>query len=417
MAVDTPTSYTISCSINDSGFGSAVALSKTGPWALMGALNCNTPQDKGLYYWYAQISTLADINASENSSSQGNTTCPTTQDSIGTRGQFVAINQKADSFIIGCQNCNAGVGIFATSTASPPANIINSTATITGLTGLGYSVATGGDYFIVGGKGFFDIYYDDSETLKNVYHNYNSLFPSQNFSVDINDDTIPIVIVGIPSSATTPGIAYVYQKNTTTGNWESIDSFASNDKTEGFGKSVSINAAGDTIAVGAPDKNTVYVYKQTSSQNWSSAFTLTSPSNLASQFGYSVDVQGDRIIVGAPGGTSGNGVAYVFQGSKLIKILNSGTLSQTPSSANGFGFSVSIALDVLNGKDIAIVGSPKENSNDGKVYLFDVTPSKSSSSTNLTGLWITLAVGGFFGITALILYILYKKRLLPKLGK
>jgi hypothetical protein len=137
---------------------------------------------------------------------------------------------------------------------------------------------------------------------------------------------------------------------------------------DNFGTSVSIS--GDTVVVGAPydddngkrDSGSAYVFTRSSSGVWSQQAKLTAEaeSGKGDQFGRSVSVSGDTVVVGAPyddnDGESDSGSAYIFTRSSsnvwsLMKQLTPG--SQDAGDGNNFGSSVSIDADVV------VIGVPK----------------------------------------------------------
>jgi hypothetical protein len=134
-----------------------------------------------------------------------------------------------------------------------------------------------------------------------------------------------------------------------------------------FGFSVSVD--GDTAAVGAPfdddaatDAGSVYVFVR-SGGAWSFQQKLTNPSqNTSDQFGYDVDVLGDTIVVGEPNDdqqTTDAGRVYVYNRS-------GGSWTTIQSISNPFGqpfsnFGWSVSID---GNDM-IVGIPFLNFNRG----------------------------------------------------
>jgi hypothetical protein len=221
-------------------------------------------------------------------------------------------------------------------------------------------------------------------------------------SVTISGDTIVVgvplethsivLIPGIPPiipdrfvPGTNAGAAYVFERSGT--NWSQQASFISDMVVlrGQFGSSVAM--AGDTIAVGEPAGRftngvlgTVHVLVRNGT-NWSYQATL--PSNggigvgedfasLADQFGASVAISGDTIVVGAPSEDSNatevngsgtndlafnSGAAYVFARSgtnwtqqAYLKASNTGT-------NDFFGASVAVAGDRI------IIGATGEDSN------------------------------------------------------
>ena len=110
-------------------------------------------------------------------------------------------------------------------------------------------------------------------------------------------------------------------------------------------------------------------------------FSLTNP--VGGEFlGTDVDIQGDKVLIGARGDDSfgeDSGAAYLFDAASgdLVQSLS----ASTPEANDGFGFSVGIDGNRL------VVGAPgaTDNGNEGGiVYLFeasDLEPSKTISGT------------------------------------
>ena len=164
---------------------------------------------------------------------------------------------------------------------------------------------------------------------------------------------------------------------------------------------------GSFAAVGAPGQEVggfasgaVFVYEKTNG-GWSGPAVLSPPSPKgAEQFGTSVAMSGDTLVVGAPGWTDsfGNieGRAFVYERSSG----NSWTLADTVSAGlNGesgadFGQSVSIS------GDYAILGAPYEDSgtpNAGAAYVFVRGSTDWGSGTRLTRSGGTRTAGDAFG--------------------
>ena len=202
-------------------------------------------------------------------------------------------------------------------------------------------------------------------------------------SVAVDDDTIAVGAYGKDdNSITDSGLVYVFVKSggaawaTTT---ETVQLRASdraaNDK---FGRSVAVDT--DTMVVGASgDQNTVggaevstgsaYVFTKPNTGWANSGGTETAKLTASDgadsdQFGRSVAVDGDTIVVGAHQNDDGgedSGSIYVF-----IKPTNgwtdtTGTVKLTASNAaTGDRFGIALALDV----DTALVAAPRNDAND-----------------------------------------------------
>ena len=138
-------------------------------------------------------------------------------------------------------------------------------------------------------------------------------------SVAIDGDTL---VVGEPSSTADghvgQGAAYVF---TRTGDvWSQPVKLTASDGTEGDGLGICVSVSGDTVVSGAPARDVggsdaqgaVYVFTR-SGGVWSQQAELTasdgSPTDL---FGWSCDVDGDTLLVGALGVSQFRGSSYVF---------------------------------------------------------------------------------------------------------
>jgi hypothetical protein len=222
------------------------------------------------------------------------------------------------------------------------------------------------------------------------------------YSVSISGD---YAIVGAPyedqdaaggNTASAAGSAYIF-KNDGADNWTEIEKIVASDRAGNdlFGRSVSIS--GDYAIVGAPYEDedaaggnnasiagSAYIFKNDGADNWTEIEKIVASDRAADdQFGYSVSISGDYVIVGAYGededAAGGNnasiaGSAYIFKNDgadnwgQIQKIVASDR-----ASGDYFGRSVSIS------GDYAIVGAPYEDedaaggnnaTNAGSAYIF-----------------------------------------------
>ena len=145
-----------------------------------------------------------------------------------------------------------------------------------------------------------------------------------------------------------------------------------------FGRSVSIDAG--TVVVGArlddddgSDSGSAYVYRTTDGWDTYTEIKLTASDAAASdQFGVSVAIDGDTIVVGANwdnDGGSRSGSAYVFRTtdggatySQVVKLTASDA-----SSSDYFGTSVAIDGNTI------VVGAYYKDDSTGAVYVFRTT--------------------------------------------
>jgi len=135
------------------------------------------------------------------------------------------------------------------------------------------------------------------------------------------------------------------------------------------GPTIALGADGDDTA-SASEVGSVYLFNANTGQQ---VRKITHPTATAfAYFGYSVDVDGGSVAVGAPRITgSGNtdpGEAFLFDaatGSQLFEFFPS-----DPNPDDGFGHDVAIS------DGVAVVGAPRNSSdgfNAGAAYLFDTT--------------------------------------------
>ena len=137
---------------------------------------------------------------------------------------------------------------------------------------------------------------------------------------------------------------------------------------------------GDTIVVGAPrdDDNdadgsgSVYVFIKDTGGVWNQTKLTASDAAIADGFGWSVGIDGDTIVVGVPydddNDADGSGSVYVFT-KDTGGVWNQTKLTASDAAiADGFGTSVGIDGDTI------VVGAPGDDDNSasdsGSVYVF-----------------------------------------------
>jgi hypothetical protein len=217
-----------------------------------------------------------------------------------------------------------------------------------GLDLFGYSVAANGQLVVIGAP-----YRDASTTLQNngavylfSYHSDSATWVQEAMvtaadggatndrfgtSVAMSRD---VLVVGAPyvnasTTVTSTGAAYVFRVSfnqaaqTWTCTQEAKLTVSNANKGDQFGGSVAVN--GDTIVVGAPGANAVYVYGFDGSTWVQEGTPLTGGSTAAGdRFGASVAFSGDALAVGAPAdddacvgdSSCDSGAVYVFRGTQ-----------------------------------------------------------------------------------------------------
>lgn len=144
-----------------------------------------------------------------------------------------------------------------------------------------------------------------------------------------------------------------------------------------FGLSVAID--GDTIVVGAPgadaaatDAGAIYVFEDEGGK-FSETAVLTPGDAVGRDFlGSAVDVLGDRLIGGAPrDSVHPAGTLFVFERVAGVWTFSESLTRDTPTTKgvatdlNNFGMAISL------GPDRIAVGAPEDDNRRGVVYLFD----------------------------------------------
>ncbi|MBD3360775.1 hypothetical protein GF366_03160 [Candidatus Peregrinibacteria bacterium] len=146
-----------------------------------------------------------------------------------------------------------------------------------------------------------------------------------------------------------------------------------------FGFSVGSDASNRYFVVGAPDKSgggAAYVfYRGTGYEQMAKLTASDGASN--DEFGYSVAIHHDFIVVGAPGDDSDEGSAYVFEfdkgGTETWNQL--AKLTASDGAANDrLGTSIDIYdISTHNSDETVVVGAEHDGSSAGKVYVYENT--------------------------------------------
>ncbi len=168
------------------------------------------------------------------------------------------------------------------------------------------------------------------------------------------------------------GRVYIYTADAN-GQWSLQASLQTPDtnKADAFGGSLALD--GDWLVVGAPgspSEGRAYIYKRTGTV-WSLTQTLNpDPSTpIPPAFGTSVAIDGIRLLVGAPGDTFASGSVYIYDlvGSNWVKAADKLT---GPSPLTAFGFSVALdGMTALIGGTL-IDGMPNAENVSGKAYVY-----------------------------------------------
>ncbi len=178
-----------------------------------------------------------------------------------------------------------------------------------------------------------------------------------------------------------PGAAYVFKQSGST--WVHVAKLTASDGAAGDYFGISVSISGNTVVVGAQYADVVgaaYIFTEPAAgwANMTQTAELTaSDSSVNDGFGSSVSINGNTVVVGAPGATvAGNnyvGAAYVFAKptSGWASTTQTAKLIASDGSVLGgdaFGYSVSISGSTV------VVGAPNatvdDNTYQGTAYVF-----------------------------------------------
>ena len=241
----------------------------------------------------------------------------------------------------------------------------------------GSAVATSGNTFVVGAPGngashsqpgaAYVYERDANGVLLETKLIASDPYPSAQFgsSVAISGGT---VVVGSPEDLGGAGAAYVFVRSGS--NWVQQAKLIASDRlfgltpNVGFGWSVAID--GDTIVVGAPIRGEYagsYVFIR-SVAGWSQQAKLVASGPILDiKFGISVAILGDTIVVGSLGDSQNQAAVFVFQRITTVWAETSKLISVGYSLPEQFGRSVAISGDTI------VVGA-QDFQNFGAAYVF-----------------------------------------------
>lgn len=195
------------------------------------------------------------------------------------------------------------------------------------------------------------------------------------FSVSISGDTIVIGADGDDTSGLQAGAAYVFVRSGTTWSQQAKLTSADGAGADFFGSSVAVD--GEIVVIGAPgdDDNgsfsgSAYVFDR-SGTTWSEQAKLTPDDGAGSEeFGNCVSVSGKTVVIGAhydsDNGTH-SGSAYVFTPSGASWNQQVKLIPADGDALDQFGESLSVSGDT------AVIGSFRDDDNggdSGSAYIF-----------------------------------------------
>ena len=171
------------------------------------------------------------------------------------------------------------------------------------------------------------------------------------------------IFVGETGNVAFPGEVYIYPVDNPTADPVIL---SVNQKLERFGRAVA--AKGVTLFVGAPEadeeRGVVYVFQYDGT--WEQVATLSaSDAAPGDQFGASIALDGEKILVGAPGRMESTGAVYVITEHEDVTFSETAILKGDDiTTGDGFGLS----LDIEG--DMAAIGALGQSESRGAVYVF-----------------------------------------------
>jgi hypothetical protein len=185
-----------------------------------------------------------------------------------------------------------------------------------------------------------------------------------------------IAVVGAFLKGNSIGAAYIFGRNQGgADNWGQVKKLTASDAADFYQYGISVAINGDTVLIGANGKNqsrgAVYIYKrnQGGADNWGEVKILTaSDAAVQDQFGHAVGIDDDTVVVGARGKNSFTGVVYIFNrnqgGADNWGEVKKFTASDAATDSE-VGFSVGISADTV------VAGAYRHSSNTGAAYIFE----------------------------------------------
>ena len=222
-------------------------------------------------------------------------------------------------------------------------------------------------------------------------------------AVATNGDT---VVIGAWAKNSNTGAAYIFERNQGGAeNWGQVQKLTASDAAanDQFGRSVAIN--GDTVVIGASGKNSsagaAYTFKrnQGGAENWGQVQKLTAGDAAGfDNFGWSVSINADTVVVGAWAKNSNTGAAYIFERNQggAEQWAQVQKLTASDAAANNL-FGISVAID----GDTVVVGA--RGKLPGAAYIFERNQGGAENWGQVRNLTASDGVGGDqFGISVAI---------------
>jgi hypothetical protein len=195
-----------------------------------------------------------------------------------------------------------------------------------------------------------------------------------------DEATVYVGSSGNDTAGTNAGAVYAFTR-AESGGWTQRRRLLADDAGSGdrFGEAVA--SEGDTLLIGAPGESSasgaVYCYRRTGASKWAFEQQIT-PANrvIGAEFGASIDIDHDRIIVGAPADTDmfqDVGVAYVLHRDPITGVWSPEGRLVAPfqRGLDEFGYAVAIEGDLAV---VTALRSDLFETDAGAAFAYERTP-------------------------------------------
>jgi hypothetical protein len=170
------------------------------------------------------------------------------------------------------------------------------------------------------------------------------------WAVDVHGDTIAVSALFADGMQAVSGNVHIFERTGTAWTQTQVIDQLDGASSDWYGRCLSLSA--DTLVVGAPqdddagnDSGSAYVYTYDGTHWIQQAKLLAADGNTGDNFGQSVSVHGDTILVGAPyddDNGSNSGSAYLYTRSAGVWTQQTKLIAADGNSSDSFGYAVSL---------------------------------------------------------------------------
>jgi len=175
------------------------------------------------------------------------------------------------------------------------------------------------------------------------------------------------VLVGEPNNTMRPGTVYLYRR--AAGGWTEQSRLQAGDARDGDGFGAALALDGATLVIGASNQNdgrgAVYIFSKSGAEWRQAARLVAADAATGSNFGRSLAIAGDEVLVGATGHAEAAGTVFRFRRGADGAWTAAGRIDASDAAPRS-AFGATIAVD----GDALAVAAPSADGNAGAVYTF-----------------------------------------------